>query len=168
MSSPASAGRVVAVCSSPRGGVPKQPQKQIVVGPQGVEGDWHAGPVNKHKKTGDPEPNWRQLTVVGIEALEAMNAALGAHLGPGDLAENVLLSGHGALSDLAEGDRIVLGAQVVLKVSKQNRPCSTLDVYDVRLVKELLGRRGVACVVETTGVVKPGDPSEIVRARQAT
>ncbi|MDP3064823.1 MAG: MOSC domain-containing protein [Chloroflexota bacterium] len=166
MSSPASAGRVVAVCSSPRSGVPKQPQTRIVVGPQGVEGDWHAGPVNKHKKSGEPEPNWRQLTVVGIEALEAMNATVGTHLGPGDLGENVLLSGHGDLSELAEGNRIVLGTQVVLKVSKQNKPCSTLDVYDVRLVKELLGRRGVACVVETTGVVKTGDVSEIVPARQ--
>jgi len=164
MPSTASKGRVVAVCSSPKGGVPKQAQRHIVVGPQGVEGDWHAGPVNKHKKSGEPEPNWRQLTVVGIESLEAMNAALGTHLGPGDLSENVLLSGHGDLSELVEGDRIRLGAQVVLKVSKQNRPCSTLDVYDVRLVKELLGRRGVACVVEATGVVKPGDVSEVVRA----
>ncbi len=163
MSATTNTGKVIAVCLRPTTGLPKHPQKRITVGPQGVDGDFHAGPINKHKKRGDPEPNNRMLTVIGLELLEAVNAELGTHLGPGDLGENVLVSGFGDLSDLNEGDRFKLGADVVLRVTRQNKPCSTLDSIDARLLKGLVGRRGVATVVEQTGVVKPGDAVEVVR-----
>jgi MOSC domain-containing protein YiiM len=158
-------GRVVAVCTSPAGGVPKYPQEHVAIGTLGAEGDYHAGPINRHKKTGDPEPNRRQLTLVAEEVIEELNARLGIELKPGDLAENVLISGLGDLSHLEEGDRLALGLDVVVEVTAQNRPCSVIEVYHPRLVEELTGRRGVAAVVVSPGTVRPGDRCSIARSQ---
>ncbi len=156
-------GRVVAVCSSPQGGVPKYRRLVIEVGPDGVVGDYHAGPVNRHKKRGDPEPNTRQLTIVAQEVLDEVNETLGIQLEPGFLGENLTVEGLGDLSDLEPGDRLLIGASVVLEVTAQNKPCSTVGVYHPQLVKALYGRRGVCAVVLRTGIVQPGDPILVER-----
>lgn len=159
-------GRVVAVCASPAGGVPKYPQLQVEVGPHGVVGDYHAGAFNRHKKKGEPEPNRRQLTIVAQEVLDEVNLLLGIQLKPGDLAENVTVWGLGDLSDLQPGDRLRLGP-VLVEVTAQNQPCSTVAVYHPQLVKQLYGRRGVTAIVIEPGVLRPGDPVELVRAAAA-
>lgn len=155
-------GRVVAVCASSERGVPKYAQESIVVGMQGVQDDYHSGPINRHKKTGDPEPNWRQLTLIAQEVLEELNARLGTTLKPADLGENILLVGLGDLSQLSKGDQLAVGAEVVLEVTAQNRPCDTIRVYHSALVEEITGKRGVAAVVVTPGSVRPGDACRIV------
>ncbi len=154
-------GRVVAVCMSPRGGVPKHPQQSIVIGPQGVKGDYHSGPINRHKKTGEREPNRRQVTLVAQEVLQELNTRLGIEIKAGDLGENILVSGLGDLSQLGKGDRLLVGSDVVLKVTAQNRPCDTIRVYHSSLVEEITGRRGVAAVVVSTGIARPGDACRI-------
>lgn len=158
-----SVGRVVAVCASPHTGVPKEPRPSIAIGPQGVEGDFHAGPINRHKKAGPPEPNRRQVSIVAREAIDAVSAALGIRLRPGDLAENVLVEGLGDLSDLQPGDRLRLGERVVLEVTAQNRPCQTIAVHHPDMVAAFTGRRGVVAVVAATGEVRPGDGVEVER-----
>ena len=163
MSSPAPppprpTGEVVVVCLSPRRGIPKYPQPEVQVGPEGIAGDYHAGPVNRHKKRGRREPNGRMLTVVAAEVVDEVNRALDLALAPGALAENVLVRGLSDLSDLAPGDRLCLGAAVVLEVTAQNKPCATIGVYHPDLVRSLLGRRGITAVVVQPGTVRPGDP----------
>ena len=155
-------GRVIAVCLSPTGGVPKYVQESIVVGSQGVETDHHAGPINKHKKSGDPEPNWRQVSVLAEEVLQELNARLGIELKPGDLSENILVAGLGDLGGLQKGDRLLVGAEVVLEVTGQNRPCDLIRVYHPTLVEEITDIRGVSAVVESTGTVRPGDSCRAV------
>ncbi len=155
-------GRVVAVCSSPQGGVPKYRRLFIEVSPEGVIGDYHAGAYNRHKKRGEPEPNTRQLTIVAQEVLDDVNDELGIQLEPGFLGENLTVEGLGDLSDLAPGDRLIVGT-VVLEITAQNQPCSTLAVYHPLLVKALHGRRGVCAVVREPGVVRPGDPVVVER-----
>ncbi len=154
-------GCIVAVSTSPTGGVPKYPQDAVVVGPQGLDGDHHAGPINKHKKSGDPEPNRRQVSIVAEEVLTELNSHLGIELKPGDLAENILVAGLGDLGNLQEGDRLSVGPDVVLEVTGQNRPCDVLRVYHTDIVKEVLGKRGIAAVVVTTGTARPGDACRI-------
>lgn len=154
---------VVAVCSSPKGGVPKYPRESIVVGSQGVEGDYHSGPINRHKKSGPSEPNMRQVTLVAQEVLHELNLKLKTALKPGDLGENVLVSGLGDLSRLKKGDRLRLGDEVVLEVSAQNAPCDVIGVYHPELVQEITGKRGVAATVIDTGVVRPGDACELFK-----
>lgn len=156
-------GQVVAVSLSPTGGVPKHPQEAIAVGPQGVEGDFHSGPINKHKKKGDSEPNWRQVTLVAQEVLDDLNTRLGIQLKPGDLGENILVAGLGDLSQLQEGDRLHVGSSVVLKVTKQNRPCDTIRVYHPTLVEEITGKRGITAMVVSTGTVQPGHHCRVER-----
>ncbi len=159
-------GQVVAVCSSPASGVPKYPRLAVEVGPHGIVGDYHAGLHNRHKKTGEPEPNRRQLTIVAQEVLDEMNLLLDIQLKPGDLAENVLVWGLGDLSDLQPGDRLRLGP-VLVEVTAQNQPCKTVAVYHPLLVKHLYGRRGVTAVVLEPGTLRPGDPVTLLRATAA-
>lgn len=150
-------GSVVSVALRPDTGVPKHLQTEITIGEEGVQGDFHAGPVNKHKKKGPPEPNHRMLTVVAKEALDSANRRLGIELGPGSIGENILVEGLGDLAALKEGDRLRAGDSTVLKVTGQNKPCATLSVYHEDIVEALTGIRGVTAVVEATGVVRPGD-----------
>ena len=103
------------------------------------------------------EPNSRQVTIVAQEVLEEMNARLNTELKPGGLAENSLISGLGDLSQLLRGDRLQLGADVVLEIMAQNRPCDVIRVYDPTLVEEIAGERGVSAIVLRTGSVRPGD-----------
>ncbi|MBI4312881.1 MAG: MOSC domain-containing protein [Chloroflexi bacterium] len=153
----ASQGTVVAVCLRPDTGVPKYPQREVVVGQLGIDGDFHAGPINKHKKTGPLESNRRQVTIVARESLDAVSKRLGIVLGPGALGENVLVGGLGDLSGLVEGDTLLVGGHVALRVTGQNRPCATLAVYHKDIVAAFTGIRGVTAVVVSPGVVKPGD-----------
>ena len=151
------AGRIVAVCLSPSGGVPKHSQESIFIGHQGVEGDYHSGPINRHKKTGAPEPNSRQVTLVAQEVLEELNVSLSIELKPGDLGENILVVGLGDLSQLQKGDRLNVGADVILEISAQNNPCDVIRLYHPTLVEEITGKRGVSATVVATGVLRPGD-----------
>lgn len=154
---PNTQGHVVAVCMSPNGGVPKYSQEAIVIGRQGIEGDYHSGPINRHKKTGPAEPNSRQVTLVAHEVLEELNARLHTELKPGDLGENILISGLGDLSHLRSGDRLQLGTDVVLEIKAQNKPCNVIRVYHPTLVEEITGKRGVSAIVLSIGSVRPGD-----------
>lgn len=154
-------GRVAAVCLSMIGGVPKYRTASIMIGAQGVQGDHHAGPFNRHKKSGDPEQNWRQVTLLAIEVLEEMNNRLKISLLPGDLGENILVRGLGHLSQLKKGDRLAIGGQVVLEVTAQNRPCDTIRRYHRSLPEEIAGKRGIAAVVLAVGSVRPGDFIEV-------
>ncbi|MCX2726552.1 MOSC domain-containing protein [Thermomicrobium sp. 4228-Ro] len=155
-------GRVVAVCSSPQGGIPKYRRLEIEVGMDGVVGDYHAGPYNRHKKRGELEPNTRQLTIVAQEVLDDVNEELGIQLEPGFLGENLTVVGLGDLSDLEPGDLLIAGA-VILEVTAQNKPCSTVAVYHPQLVKTLYGRRGVCAIVRRPGIIRPGDPVMVQR-----
>lgn len=156
------AGRVIAVCSSPTSGVPKKAWESIAIESQGVQGDYHAGPINRPKKSGDPKPNLRQVTLVAQEVLDGLNTRLGTILQPGHLGENILVAGLGDLSQLSKGDRLELGTGVVLDVTAQNRPCDTIRVYHPTLVEEITGKRGIAAVVISSGSIRPGDACRIV------
>ena len=160
-------GIVVAVSVSPHTGVPKIPQDTVIVGEHGVVGDFHAGVTNKHKKSGPSEPNLRQLTIVAQEALDSANEQLDIALGAGSIGENVLVDGLGDLSGLVVGDVLRLGEQVSLRVTSQNKPCATLNVYHGDIVKTLLGIRGVAAVVDSTGVIKTGDTVLVERVERS-
>ena len=150
-------GTVVAVSMSSNGGVPKYPQESVTIGDLGIEGDYHSGPINRHKKTEPTEPNSRQITLVAHEVLEQVNAQLGIMLKPGDLGENILVSGLDDLGQLRKGDRLMLGTDVVLEITGQNNPCNVLSVYHTAIVKETTGKRGVTAIVVCTGSVRPGD-----------
>lgn len=163
MSAEAMVGEVVAVCSSPRGGVPKQPQERIVLNAYGVEGDYHAGPMRVNRR-GESEPNRRQVTIVSAEVIEALEQELDCSIPHGGFGENVLVRGLGDLAWLQEEDVLEFAGGAAVEITGHNNPCSNLQVWHPDMVKAAYGRRGLLAVVVRTGSIVPGE-RVVVRQR---
>jgi len=151
-----SEGTVVAVCLRAAGGVPKQVQPQINIGPHGVEGDYHSGEITTHGSRAG-EPNFRQVSIVAEEAVQEAAENLGVTIPQGGLGENILVRGLGDLGGVVPGQRLRFSSGVELEVTAQNDPCKNLSVYHPKTPKQLYGRRGLLAVVKTAGALKPGD-----------
>lgn len=160
---PTAMGRVVAVCSSPRGGIPKHPQERVTIGPYGVEGDYHAKPTKLNRHTGQEEPNRRQVSVTAREVQDRIGLELGVTIPAGGFGENVQVEGLGDLSDLAPGDRLRFSSGVVFEVTGQVGPCKNLSVYHPRVPRLSYGRRGIVGMVVQPGPLQPGDTVEVHR-----
>ena len=159
-------GKVMAVCYSAEliNKVGKTPQGEGRVTRWGIPGDMHYGETRWSSSARKQVANNRPITVVGYEAVRDACEKLGCpEIPTGGLGENFLLEGLGDLSDLVAGDELSFispgGAEpsVVLKVRKQNEPCSNLLVYHKQMPKLLYGKRGVICSVLKEGSVRAGD-----------
>ena len=159
-------GTVVAVCLRPDSGVPKHPQAQVTVGPHGIEGDRHAGPVTLHR--GQISPNRRQVSILAKEVIDEFNRELDINIPPGGLGENIMVEGLGDLSDLAAGDRLRFSSGVVLEITAQNDPCKSIMTYHKLLPKRAYGKRGLVAIVRTPGELKPGAGVELSRQASRT
>lgn len=156
-------GRVVAVCSSSTPGLSKTPQKVIEIGPWGVEGDRHAGPRRRSRKTGRMKENDRTISIVAKEVLDDLNRRFSIAIPPGGFGENILVEKVGDLSDLGQGDQVLFDGGVVIEVTEQNEPCANLKVWNKMIPYETMGRRGIVGVVKKGGVLRAG---ESVRLRK--
>ena len=145
-------GTVIAACASKTGGVPKYPQAAVVVGPFGVEGDFHAGELDAKGRI-----NRRHVTVVAQEALDEVGRQLQIEIAPGGLGENILIQGLGNLAELEPGQRLHFSSGVELEITAQNDPCNNLSVYHRLAVKQFYGKRGLLTVVISGGLLSPGD-----------
>jgi MOSC domain-containing protein YiiM len=112
------------------------------VGGEGISGDRHAGSREQRRDY--------QVLLMDQETLEALGLA------PGTVRENVTTSGFD-LSSLASGQRVALGEQTVLQISKPCLPCSRMDEIRPGLQQELEGRRGMLASVAESGTVVVGD-----------
>src|SRR6266571_8351069 len=119
-------GTVVAVCLRAEGGVPKQVQSRINVGPYGVEGDYHAGEITMHGSRAG-EPNFRQVSIVAEEAVQDAAQSLGVKIPQGGVGENILVRGLGDLGSVQPGERLRFSSGVELEISAQNNPCKNLS-----------------------------------------
>ena len=138
--------KVHAICVSPeRGTLKKEIPEAVFVANVGIEGDGHAG-------------DWgRQVTLLNWESVTASNEKNNLSMGPGDFAENVSIEGMDAL-ELQPGDRVRLGADVVLEVTQVGKPDHP-SVVTRTFGVTLLPYEGRFCRVISGGVVKPGDPA---------
>ena len=137
--------KVHAICISPQRGTLKQPiPTAVFVENSGIQGDGHSG-------------DWgRQVTCLRWESVLESNEKNNLAMGPGDFAENVTIEG---LEDFQPGERLRLGADVVLEVSqigKPDHPSVVTRTFGV----SLLPHEGLFCKVITGGEVRPGDPVE--------
>jgi MOSC domain-containing protein YiiM len=107
----------------------------------GFEGDRHQRRAVGHK---------RQLLLLD----EAQRAALGVP--EGALKENVLVEGL-PLDALPPGQRLALGAEVVVELTEPCVPCWKLDALRPGLLKDSWGRRGQLARVLKPGIVREGD-----------
>ncbi len=116
------------------------PEAQALEG-RGFVGDRH----------GKKKPNGkRQLLLLD----EASHASL--RLEAGALKENVVISGL-PLESLPAGQRLALGAEVVVELTEPCVPCSKLERLRPGLLKESWGQRGQLAKVLRGGTVREGD-----------
>ena len=113
------------------------------------------------KKYSNKNKNNRQETIVSNEILKLINETIGEKLFPGSLGENILVEGLGYLEDIENGSKIKFGNNVILEITDQNQPCSTLNSIDKRILKLIIGKRGLLAKVINTGMIKKGDKVQI-------
>jgi len=132
------------------------PTATLVAG-VGVEGDRYATArgTYSHKPHED-----RQVTLIEIEALEAVRRDYDIELLPRETRRNLLTRGV-PLNHLV-GRRFRVG-EAVLFGGRLNVPCQYLeDLLRKRVFKPLIHRSGLNCRIERGGVVRPGDAIEPV------
>ena len=141
-------GFVVAVCISDRKGIQKRqvPEIELRVG-LGVVGDAHAG-------------NWhRQVSLLAEESVDEMRG-MGFELPPGAFAENLLIRGL-ALKTLPVGTVLRAGT-ALLAVTQIGKECHSDCAIKKAAGRCVMPTDGIFTIVLKGGVVKPGDPIEIV------
>tara|TARA_B100001105_G_scaffold82045_1_gene65073 strand:- start:612 stop:1004 length:393 start_codon:yes stop_codon:yes gene_type:complete len=120
-------------------------QANFITG-QGMQGDRHLRSDGLRAK--------RQVLIMDVETLNHFG------LEPGQVRENVTLEGLD-LSTISAGDRVSLGADVVLEITGDCEPCARMDEIRPGLKEEIDGKRGVLAFVEKGGVVSIGSEVEV-------
>ena len=141
------AGKVAAVSTSDRRGIPKTnvPSARLVPG-TGIEGDAHAGFGH------------RQVSLLAIESIEKIRSK-GLDVGPGAFAENITTEGL-RLTDLRVGDRIVVG-ECELEVTQLGKTCHAPCAIYKRAGQCVMPTEGIFASVVTGGTIRPGDPVRV-------
>jgi MOSC domain-containing protein YiiM len=131
-------GTVESLFIKPASGEPMQPVERLqMIAGKGIDGDAAFG------------RNRRQVLIVDRAVLD--------HFGlmPGDLRENVTMSGLG-LNNLKVGSLLVLG-ETELIVQGECTPCSKMDELQPGLQGAIRKQRGILASVQQGGLVRVGD-----------
>ena len=144
-------GKIEALCIGPKKGERKTPVESAGFRTDyGIQGDAHAG-------TGH-----RQVSLLDLKDIDTVRKRL-PHIGPGDFAENVVLSGLD-LNSLGLGSRLMLGNKVVLSVTQIGKTCHT-PCQIGRLTGDcIMPRLGLFARVKTGGEVRTQDSAEFLHA----
>ena len=143
-------GTIIAVCISLNKGEKKKNVGAAVLrANHGIEGDAHAG-------------DWhRQVSLLADESVDKMRGK-GVDLNPGDFAENLTVKGIDLLA-LAIGQRLEVGASVVLEVTQKGKECHNDCAIKKQVGDCVMPREGVFAKVIEGGEVKTGDGISIVK-----
>jgi MOSC domain-containing protein YiiM len=160
--------RVVAVCAETRHGFSKRVVEQIeLIEGHGVRSDAHGGATVQHifdRRRDASKPNLRQVHLLEAELFDELEQ-VGFNIAPGDLGENIVISGL-ALDALPRGALLHVGNNAILCVTGLREPCVKIDRFRPGLRaavterREGVGRvvrRAVMGVVTRGGVVMSGD-----------
>ena len=113
----------------------------------GIEGDRHA------VKSGARAV--RQVLLMDEDTLE------GFGLGIGQVRENVTVRGID-LHQVAAGQRLALGDDVVVEITQFCAPCERMDEVRPGLREELFEQRGMLATVISGGAVNVGDQVQVI------
>ena len=97
----------------------------------------------------------RQVLLVEKETLDELRIL------PGQVKENITTSGIRLMS-LKYGNRLKIGENVILEITKACSPCSRMEEIRPGLLRELAGRRGMLTRVIQGGMIRRGDPIELI------
>ena len=145
-------GLVLAVCSG-SGGIPKHAVESAEVQELGLAGDRH-----HYSRHGGRE---RAVCLFSIEDYRSLRRDGVACDEPGTFGENLLVEGL-EFRALRAGDRLAVGAQVVLEIHDVREPCATLRPLDARFPELMVGRSGFVCRVVQGGELLPGQSVSLV------
>lgn len=141
--------RIKAVCVSEKKGEQKHPVEEIRLIPRhGIEGDAHAG-------------DWhRQVSLLGVESVDKVQARVSFPLLPGAFAENILTEGI-CLYRLPVGTKLRIGS-AVCEVTQIGKECH----FDCAVRKAagdcVMPREGIFVKVLDGGRAKAGDPVAVL------
>jgi MOSC domain-containing protein YiiM len=147
-------GTLVQLNVSP-GGMPKLPVLFARVTAEGVAGDW------QKNRTYHGGPN-RAVCLYSEELYAWLRAEHGIDLVNGAVGENFTTRGID-LHALNQGDRLKVG-ECTIELTSVRAPCRNLNKWDGRLLSVIQGRSGWVAKVVQDGLVRPGDPIEVVPA----
>jgi len=141
-------GRVLAVCTSQKKGVPKRDAGRAELRPDwGIVGDAHAA-------------NWhRQVSLLAWESIEKMRA-LGLNVHAGSFAENITTSGI-CLVELPVGTRLRIG-EALVEVTQIGKVCHDKCAIYYQAGDCVMPREGIFVAVLEGGTVRAGDAVEVV------
>ena len=125
-------------------------QVQAIPG-AGLEGDRYAQQQGTFSK---PEPDF-ELTLIEVEAIDALKREYGVELAPGEARRNLVTRGV-PLNHLV-GREFTVG-EVKVRGIRLCEPCSHLQALTERpVIKGLLHRGGLRAQILTEGVIRVGD-----------
>ena len=140
--------RLVSVNSNAQKQFRKLPRPEgRLVADFGLEGDRHAG---------RPE---RQVSILNVETVREL-AQAGMPVAPGVLGENITVEGVPVMQ-LRDGTRMRVG-EAELEITGDRPACRELLAIHAGALKALVGRTGKMARVVRGGIVRPGDPIEVV------
>ncbi len=135
--------KIVSVNISKKKGTPKKPVARIVLTPEGVQGDAHAGTWN------------RQVSLLGTESVEKFRKETGKKAMPGEFAENITTTGM-TLWNVHPLDRFISG-KAVLEVTQIGKNCHGSTCAIFREVGNcIMPKEGIFCRVVKPGILKAG------------
>jgi MOSC domain-containing protein YiiM len=141
--------RLLSINLSETKGVRKKPVPRATVGPQGLEGDAHAG-------------DWhRMVSLLAQESIAKMQA-MGLSVGAGDFAENLTTEGVDLLG-LPLGTRFRVGADVVLEVTQHGKECHARCAIFYQAGDCVMPREGIFAKVIRVGDISVGDEISVLR-----
>jgi molybdenum cofactor synthesis domain-containing protein len=139
-------GRVEAICTSPRRGVPKTAQQTAQLRAEhGIEGDAHAG------------LDHRQVSILAQAEIGSFERKTGLDLAAGAFAENLVVSGLD-LTTLGLGSRLRLGNDVTLSISQHGKQCHHRCAIFEQTGDCIMPRVGLFARVLTGGRLALADP----------
>ena len=136
---------VEAVCTSSRKGMVKREQARVEVRENwGMEGDAHAG-------------DWhRQISLLAGESIDMVKKVLPS-LKNGAFAENIITRGL-RLEQLAVGDRLNIGQEVVLEITQIGKECHNAGCAIKKATGDcIMPREGLFAKVIVGGQIGRGD-----------
>ncbi len=98
----------------------------------------------------------RQVLLIEKETLDELG------LQPGQVKENITTTGINLMS-LVHKQRLKIGSEVILEVTKGCSPCSRMEEIRAGLLKEIAGKRGMLTRVLHGGTITAGDVIEVIR-----
>ena len=164
-------GSVQTVCKSSNPGLPKHPEVSIhLIENFGIEGDYHAGELIRHRYLVGKDPsrkNNRQVLLMD-SGIYAGLAAQGIVLKPGMLGENILLDGIDIM-DLPLGAILQIG-ESELELTEVRNPCYQLNEMHPGLEKAVQPiidgqphkNAGMLAVILKGGQVQAGDSVKVI------